>query len=212
MLEVEKAKIKAFWGARGSQQYERYFDLPLIIGQSRRRAFSQIKESLCQRLQMWKGFLLSQGGKEILLKAMALVIPTFTMSVFKLSTFLYTEFESLMAKFWWGHNCDKDKTHWISWDKLCKLKNKGGLYFKNLHDFNLSILAKQGWRILQNEISLLSRIFKAKYFPNVSFFDAPLDHYPLYVWRGIWKATCWLQKGCLYRIGDRSRVKIWKDP
>lgn len=94
-----------------------------------------------------------------------------------------------------------------------------GLDFKNLHNFNLALVAKQGWRILQNETSFLSRVYKAKYFPNVSFFETPLGHYPFYVWCGIWKvrcgiwkARCWLQEGCLYQIGDKNKVRIWKGP
>lgn len=63
-------------------------------------AFSDIKAKVWQQLQSWKGKLLSQGGKEILLKAVALAVPTFTMSCFKLPSSLCTELESLMANFW----------------------------------------------------------------------------------------------------------------
>lgn len=42
--------------------------------------------------------------------------------------------------------------------------------FKDLHMFNMSLLAKQGWQLLQNENSLLHIIFKAKYYPNCIFF------------------------------------------
>lgn len=141
-------------------------------------------------------------GKKIILKAIALAIPTFTLSVFKLYISLCTELESLIAKFRWGrivkriNSLDQLK-------KMCRQKLKGGLDFKNLHNFNLALVAKQGWRLLQNDTSFLSRVYKAKYFPNVSFFETPLGHYPFYVWCGIWKARCWLQEGCIYRIGDK---------
>lgn len=114
VLKEERAKIRTLSGVRRSHQYERYLGLPPIIGRSKRRAFSKIKENLWQQLQFWKGCLLSQGEREVLLKAVALALPTFTMSVFKLSITLCIELESLIAQFWWRQNFENDKTHWIS--------------------------------------------------------------------------------------------------
>lgn len=59
----------------------------------------------------------------------------------------------------------------MSWDKLCGPKTDGGLGFRNLYTFNFGLLAKQGWRIISNPISLVARLLKTKYFPNCSFMD-----------------------------------------
>lgn len=71
---------------------------------------------------------------------------------------------------------------------MCLLKFHGGLEFKKLSIFNLSLLAKQGWRISQDKNSLLHRLYKAKYLPNNSFFESQLGRNPSYTWRGIWEA------------------------
>lgn len=35
---------------------------------------------------------------------------------------------------------------WLEWDKLCINKGGGGIGFRSLYVFNLSLLRKQGWR------------------------------------------------------------------
>lgn len=57
---------------------------------------------------------------------------------------------------------------------MCNSKANEGLDFRNFEMFNASLLAKQGWRILQNPQSLLAKILKAKYFPNSTFLNSRL--------------------------------------
>ena len=48
-------------------------------------------------------------------------------------------------------------------------KDDGGLGFRNLHWFNLAMLGKHGWHFFTYPYALVSRVFKAKYFPRESF-------------------------------------------
>ena len=60
----------------------------------------------------------------------------------------------------------ENKMHWLSKEKLCTSKENGGLGFRDLHLFNLAILARQGWRLLANPESLCAKVLRAKYFPD----------------------------------------------
>lgn len=64
---------------------------------------------------------------------------------------------------------------------MCRPKMQGGLGFRDLRSFNLALLAKQGWRIMQDTSTLLHQIYKAKHFPHKKFLDLNLGHNPLYV-------------------------------
>ena len=77
--------------------------------------------------------------------------------------------------------------------------------------FNWALIAKQVWRIVQRPSSRPSRIFKAKYFANVSFWEASLGSSPSFVWRGIWQARQVLELGTRWCIGSGVSVNIRKD-
>jgi len=88
------------------------------------------------------------------------------MSVFQLSAATCEELERGIRNFWWGARKGQRKTHWISWDKFIRSKDRGGLGFRDLQTFNQALLARQAWRLLVFPDSLCARLPKAKYFPN----------------------------------------------
>ena len=85
--------------------------------------------------------LLSQAGHEVLIKAVIQVIPTYTMSYFKLPKGIIKEIETLIRKFWWEYRGEQRKIHWVSWEKMCQPKGEGGMGFRELSKFNDSLLA-----------------------------------------------------------------------
>ena len=144
--------------------------------------------------------------KEVLIKVVAQAVPTYTMSYFKLPNALCDELMSMVCQFWWGQKREERKMVWLSWEKLCKPKDIGGIGFKDLKSFNLALLAKQGWR-LQNHPSLLfSRVFKAKYFPTDDFVHATMGKHPSFTWRNIMASQKIVEKGLVWRVGNNENI------
>jgi hypothetical protein len=117
----------------------------------------------------------------------------------------------MIAKFWWGHKGNDARIPWMSWRKMGRTKSKGGLGYRDLENFNTVLLAKQGWRLIQNPQSLVARILKEKYFSGCSFLDSVLGKRPSYAWRIIWNAKKLLSKGLIWGVGDVMSIKLWKD-
>ena len=141
-----------------------------------------------KKLQGWKEKLISQVGREVLIKFFIQAIPTYTTSCFKLPKGLIKELEVLISKFWWGHNRDSRKVHWVKWERLCKAKEVGGMGFKEIEKFNETLLAKQVWRMINNSDSLCYRVFKARFFPNCSILKAKDSIIRFYIWKSIIRA------------------------
>ncbi|XP_048497854.1 uncharacterized mitochondrial protein AtMg00310-like [Beta vulgaris subsp. vulgaris] len=144
--------------------------------------FRSLLDRLWKKLGGWKEKLLSRAGKEVLLKAVIQAIPTYLMGVYK---FPVDAISSAMARFWWGGKGEARGMHWLSWEKLCKPKCMGGMGFKDLAVFNDALLGRQVWRLIHFHVSLLSRVMKAKYYPNCDVLFASLGHSNSFSWRSI---------------------------
>lgn len=72
----------------------------MVVGRSKKASLNFIKERVRNELQGWKEKLLSQAGREVLLKAVVQAIPTFVMSCFKLPSGLLKDIEMMIRKIW----------------------------------------------------------------------------------------------------------------
>jgi hypothetical protein len=83
-----RAQILNVAGVPSTQQYERYIGLPALIGRLKISTFNGTIGRIWSKINGWKENFLSHADKEILLKAVIQVIPTYTMSVFQLPKML----------------------------------------------------------------------------------------------------------------------------
>ena len=88
--------------------------LPSLVGRNKKNTFKEVKEKLAKKLAGWKEKLLSKAGKEVLIKAVAQAILTYTMSCFKIPDSLCDEMTSLIKNSWWGQCKEEHKMAWIS--------------------------------------------------------------------------------------------------
>lgn len=167
--------------------------LPSLVGRNKPNSFKEIKEKLGKKLASWKEKFLSKVGKEVLIKAVAQ--PVYTVNCFKIPDSLCDELTSLIRNFRWGQKQNERKMAWIIWDKLCEPKAAGGMGFRQPRQFNLALLAKQGWRLQAMQNSLFYRLFKMRYFPHTDFIHASLGTNPSYAWRRIMTAQYLVKRG-----------------
>ena len=198
-------------GPMQDTRHKKYLGLPSIIGKSKVEIFAEIKERVERKLSGWKEKMLSVCGQEILIKAVAQAIPTYTMSCFQIPKSFCDEIEAMMRKFLWGQRGQESKIAWVSWKKMCKSKMNGGMGFKNPQAFNLAMLAKQGWRLISNPNSLVAQIYKARYYLPGDVFQAKLGSSPSYTWRSIFNGLEVVKGGTRWRVGNGERILIWED-
>jgi len=85
-------------------------------------------------------------------------------------------------------------------------KREGGMGFRDLRAFNLLMLAKQGWRLLHDNNSLVFQCLKARYFPRTHLFDAKESPNCSFVWKSIVATFPILKSGCCWRVGNGHSI------
>ncbi|XP_074323973.1 putative mitochondrial protein AtMg00310 [Apium graveolens] len=165
-----------------------YPGLPMYIGRRKNNAFKFLKDRVSQKLQNWNNKSISKGGQ------------------------VCNEIQRIMNSFWWGNKGGTKGIRWMSWERLCEGKFNGGLGFKDLKQFSVAMLAKQGWRLLTEEHSLVSVLMKAKYFPTANFLNAKLGNNPSYMWRSILESQTIVKQGSRRMIGNGEDTEVWSVP
>lgn len=156
--------------------------------------------------------MLSKAVKVLLLKTAAQVVPNFWMSMLLIPMEICDSIEKKMNAFWWGNGERNRGIRWMSWDRLCSVKEDGGLGFKKLRQFNVAMLAKQAWRIVNEVNPLVTKVMRARYFAGSNFLEAKLGNNPSYVWRSLMETQEVIRQGCRRRIGTGQNTKIGREP
>ncbi|KAG8491201.1 hypothetical protein CXB51_014347 [Gossypium anomalum] len=185
--EEEKRVVNRILGVRSSNDPERYLGLPNMVDKRKKEAFQNLKDIFKQRIENCSIRHLSQGGKEVFIKAILQTIPTYMMACFLLPKTLCEDLESIIIKFRWQKSYGKRSIHWCAWKTLCIAKDKGRLSFRSLDQFNVALLAKQ------------------------DFIHAQLGNLPSLIWRCVWAAKRLLQDGLCWRVGKGDRISVWND-
>lgn len=180
----------------------------MVIGKTKNQVFGEIKSRVSKKLQGWKKNLLSLAGKEVLIKAVVMAIPTCTMSCFKIPKGICKDISKKVANFWWGGDEKQKKMHGVNWNILTEVKGKGGMGFRDLEFFNIALLAKQLWRIITQPDLLVSRIIRKKYWHSEHDWRVETTKNASFVWKSISSARHLLEYGMRRRVGNGNNIRI----
>jgi hypothetical protein len=191
---------------------DKYLGLPALVGADKSDCFEHFIDRIIQKINGWKEKLLSIGGKEILLKAVAQAVSVYAMSVFLIPKGVCKRMMDAISQFWWGDDENSKHMHWFAWWKLCYPKKEGGMGFRDFQSFNLAMLAKHIWRLISNPDSLCARVLRAKYYPDGNILKAGPKAGSSYTWQSILAGLTTFKRGYIWRVGNGESINIWTDP
>lgn len=101
MAEEKKNMVKRISGIKREGGDGVYLGLPEMFVGSKVATLHFLEERVSAKINNWFNRFLSHSGKEGLIKAVALALPTYSMSCFKLPKSLCAKIEYTFARFWW---------------------------------------------------------------------------------------------------------------
>jgi hypothetical protein len=133
-------------GVTSTPNLGKYLGFPLRTNGRSSRDFDFVVEKVQAKLPSWKAKLLSPTGRVILVQSVTSAIPAYYMQNVTLPARVCSSLDKLNRDFLWGSNEERKKMHMVSWDKVCRPKDLGGLglYFTKARNLALPKLESYG--------------------------------------------------------------------
>lgn len=79
-------------------KFDKYLGMPTVVGRSKQEVFGFLKDKVWDRIQGWNEREFSMEGREVLIKAVLQVVPTYVMSCFFLPSSLVYDLEKMVRQ------------------------------------------------------------------------------------------------------------------
>lgn len=116
-----------------------------FYGRKKKSHFEELKKKVMKRLSTWQNKLLSFGGRYILISHVLQTMPVYLLSAMNPPAGVINQLHKIYAKFYRENTTGAKNKHWVSWEKMCFPKEKGGLGLKFLHDMSKALFVKLWW-------------------------------------------------------------------
>jgi hypothetical protein len=105
----------------------KYLEIPLHYQKLRREDLHLLIDKIFKRIAEWRGKLLTQAGRVVLIKTCLASIPVYLLSYFKFPRWAIDLINSHMANCLWDDYEEHRKLHLANWHLICMKKRVWGI-------------------------------------------------------------------------------------
>jgi mannosylglycoprotein endo-beta-mannosidase len=189
-----------------------YLGAPMLHQRISRNSYTFIIDKMRKKLSSWKSNNLSFAGRVTLAQSSLSCIAGYVMQTTNIPASICEEAEKICRDFIWGSTNQHRKCHLVSWEKICRPKEEGGLGFRNLRILNQAYIHKLAWQMVADPNKLWVQVMRAKYkcgflsTPNITTRSNSSN-----VWKAIVKAWEQVKPHLRWVINDGHGTRFWKD-
>ncbi|XP_021975310.1 uncharacterized protein LOC110870437 [Helianthus annuus] len=195
--------------------------LGILVGTNMNRIsnWDSVVDVFKKRLSSWKASVVSIAGSVILIKLVLESLPSCYFLLYKAPVTVINKLEVIIKRFLWGRCDEKNKIHWVAWDRVTKSIKDGGLGLSKLEDNNYAMLLKWLWRYRVENGALWRKFVDAIHGSNRRCETIQCNNRFSGVWSRLVKVGYSLKvngNGFVNMVrgvvGDGSTIKFWIDP
>ncbi|MFS7970880.1 hypothetical protein Hanom_Chr09g00826111 [Helianthus anomalus] len=194
--------------------------LGLTIGANMKRVknWKPVIDKFNSKLSAWKANCLSFAGRMVLAKVVMGALPNYYFSMYLAPKKVVNTLDAIRRDFIWGRKAGKHKTRWIAWDKMTRIKHKGGFGLGDLRSANLAFMIKWWWKYKAKPEELWTKVIKSIHDSKRCYKILPINNNFAGIWKDIVKAGKELEtmgvsvtKELAVEIGNEKSVRLWLD-
>lgn len=192
-------------------QNNTYLGTLLFFSRYKSFNYQNLLDRVYNRVQGWKAKFLSQAGRTTLICSVTSAMPMYQMMCFLIPKKTSDKLDALQRDFWWQKSKSNRGLYIKAWDFICSSKSKGGLGIMSPYKFNLALLTRLAWRLIENPDKLWCIILKHKYFPNSEPLKYKKKSVKSWVWTSICKGLDIIRENHCWQLGNGNDIEIWFD-
>jgi len=120
-----------------------------------------------------------------LIKSVINELSLFYMSFFKASKQVCKIIKLIQINFLWGWGSEGKKISWVAWNNICLPVEAGRLGIRDMHSFNVALLAKWKWRLGLKEVGEWKDVIKSRYGDWRDMATSIVDRKSSYWWKDL---------------------------
>eukprot|EP00253_Pinus_taeda_P027356 PITA_27356 len=159
---VIQRNISRILGFQRDSLPSKYLGVPLTAKPLHKNIWEPLINKMKDKVRKWTNRSLNLAGRLMLIKAVFHSIPIFMISTLPTPKGVLQQFRNIQRDFLWGRDEARKKWALVSWEKICKPKNHGGVGLDDQEILSNVLGAKFWWRWVKNPKAQWASIWKEK--------------------------------------------------
>lgn len=182
--------------------------VPLHFEDLSREDIQPLVDKLIKRIASWRGRLLSQAARAMLVKTCLASIPVYLLSFLKFPKWALKLLNTHMGHCLWDDTEECHRYHLANWELVSMCKEYGGLGIPSLRDLNISLLASWLRRYKADKEKLWKELIDFKYKTQKPNIFATKSRGGSSFFKSFLRAAQAAKMGYLWKVGNGRQIRF----
>jgi ribonuclease HI len=190
----------------GSIPYN-YLGVPIFRGKPKASFLQPVADKIKLKLSAWKASLLSIAGRVQLVKAIIQSMMIYSITLYSWPVSLIKDVERNIRNFIWSGDPEKRKLVTVSWKKICRPLEQGGLNIRSISSLNKASNLKLCWSILTSNCSW-AKLLKDRVVRGRKIIQ---HHIHSSIWSSVKDEFSTILENSFWLLGNGKDINFWND-